>query len=113
MEKNLGAHILQSIPMDSIPSKVKSATGENLVLPCTRSQTKDKTPLPAQQQTPDSEPIQTFPTYPDHNKSGYSLREAHGSSNAKRPPSAPEQDKGDWMLRKTVYVSLANTFGNA
>ena len=53
-----------------------------------------------------------FPTYPDHNKSGYSLREANGSSNAKRPPNAPKEDKGDWMLKKSVYNGLASQFGN-
>ena len=106
MEKQLGARILQSIPMDADPSKVKGAVGENLVVPCTRSQTKEQELDPATQTNPSTDPSETFPDYPDLNKSGYSLREAHGSSNAKRPSTAPPQDKGDWMLRKTVYILL-------
>ena len=126
MSKNHGARIMQSISMDTVPRKKIAADGrtEILVPAVTRSQRATDTTSPdvipsedyrsKGKHIPSSEdPTKVnFPTYPDHNKPGYSLREANGSSNAKRPPNAPKEDKGDWMLKKSVYNGLASQFGN-
>ena len=70
MEKQLGARIIQSIPMDAIPSKVRSSVGESLVVPFMRSQAKERDLDPASQNNPTTDPSETFPDYPNLNKSG-------------------------------------------